>query len=309
MKKSVCFWLFLLVSFVVKITGVVADDLVIDRAGQVVEVAKPFSRIISLYPAHTENLFSLGLDAEIIGVSSHNDFPPQVKEKDLFSYREDPEKFIAARPDLVLIRPMIARSYANLIEKLRMAGITVVSLQPTTVEETFEYWRKLGLLTGKSLQADEMVQRFKDGLQGIRGQVAGIPDSRRKRVYFEAIHAKMKTFSSSSMAAFTLAEAGGINVADDASPVRGTSNIAFYGKERILSHADSIDIYLAQQGRMNRVTREQIVSEPGFMAIKAVQQGKIYFVDETIVSRPTLRLLDGIKMIASILYPDQFIRH
>ena len=92
----------------------------------------------------------------------------------------------------------------------------------------------------------------------------------------------------------------------DAKPVRKTSNIAFYGKERILSHADEIDVFLAQQGVMNQVSKELIVSEPGFMAIRAVAKGEVYLVDEKIVSRPTMRLLQGIRRIGEILYPQLF---
>ncbi|MCD6388623.1 MAG: hypothetical protein J7L69_04355 [Desulfobulbaceae bacterium] len=49
---------------------------------------------------------------------------------------------------------------------------------------------------------------------------------------------------------------------------------------------------------------EAIRLEPGFMAIKAVREGKIYLIDEALVSRPTLRLLEGIRQIFGILYPS-----
>jgi iron complex transport system substrate-binding protein len=87
--------------------------------------------------------------------------------------------------------------------------------------------------------------------------------------------------------------------------VRNT-NIAYYGKERILSHGQRIDVYLAQSGVMNNPTVEAITSEPGFRTIKAVAEGEIYLIDEQIVSRPTMRLLDGIYHIGKILYPLDF---
>ncbi len=115
----------------------------------------------------------------------------------------------------------------------------------------------------------------------------------------------MKTFSPNSMAIFALETAGGINIANDAKSVRGT-NIAAYGKERILSKACAIDVYLAQSGAMNRPTISLIKKEPGFKVIKAIKENKIYIIDEMIVSRPTLRLLKGIYEIGKILYPDVF---
>ena len=273
--------------------------------GKEIIVERPFKRIISLYGAHTENLFSLGLDREIIGVSENEAYPPKVMTKPIFSYHDDAEKFMAAHPDLVLIRPMIAQGYRNLVLKLQKAGITVVSLQPKTIEEVYSYWRDLGKLTGRERQAEKMIEQFQAGILKINSFIKAIPLSERKRVYFEAIHSKMKTFSPSSIAIFALKSAGGINVADDAEAVRGT-NIAAYGKERILSHANEIDIYLAQRGVMNRAKVRRIMEEGGFKAIRAVREGKIYIIDEKIVSRPTLRLLDGIYEIGRILYPERF---
>ena len=169
----------------------------------------------------------------------------------------------------------------------------------------YSYWRKLGTLTGRENRAEEMIKCFRKELMRIDSLVREIPHLRRKRVYFEAIHSKMKTFSPCSIAIFALKAAGGINVADDAESVRGT-NIAAYGKERILSHAHEIDVYLAQTGTMNRIRTTNIVDEGGFKAIKAIKSGEVYTIDEKIVSRPTLRLLDGIYKISKILYPEMF---
>ncbi len=263
----------------------------------------PFSRIISLYGAHTENLFSLGLDKEIIGVSPNDSWPPQAADKPKFSYHDDAEKFMAARPDLVLIRPMIARVYQPFVRKLEQAGITVISIQPVGMADMYPYWRELGKLTGRDAEAEAMIRNFEEGVQQVTDRIRQIAPEKRKRVYFEAIHSKMKTFSKDSTAMFALTTAGGINIAEDADQMRRT-NIAAFGKERILAKAGEIDVYLAQQGPMNPVSLEMIKNEPGFQAIRAVQENQVRLIDEMLVSRPTLRLLDGIRQVADILYPE-----
>lgn len=278
-------------------------DTVTDQSGRRIEVVRPFQRIISLYGAHTENLFHLGLADEIIGVGQNEAYPPQALEKPAFSYHDDAEKFMAMRPDLVLIRPMIDRVYQPFVRKLELAGITVVSLQPVGIDDMYRYWRDLGILTGKKTEAEAMARSFEAGLEAIRERVGKIPPEARKKVYFEAIHRKMKTFSQDSMAMFVLRTAGGVNVAEDASQMRRT-NIAAYGKERILAKAAIIDVYLAQQGTMNPITKADILNEPGFQAIRAVRDGRVYLIDEWIVSRPTFRLLAGITRVAGILYPE-----
>ena len=283
--------------------GVETDNQIIDQAGRKIVTHDPHRRIISLYGAHTENLFELGLDAEIIGVSRHEDYPPGALKKPVFSYHDDPEKFLAAHPDLVLIRPMIDRGYPQFVARLEKSGIAVVSLQPGTVDEMYTYWRILGVLTGRHERALRMVANFQQAVLEFNTLTASI--NTRKKVYFEAIHSKMKTFSPDSMAVFALETAGGINVAADAVPVRKT-NIAYYGKERILSRAAEIDVYLAQSGTMNQPSVSLIKNETGYRVIKAVRQDQIYIVDERIISRPTYRLLDGIKEIGRILYPEVF---
>lgn len=280
------------------ITGAVRASDVIPQEGRV------YKRIISLYSAHTENLVSLGAEEQLIGISSSDNYPDRILNKKRFSYREDPERFIAADPDLILVRPMIERSYPQLMAKLREVGITIISLQPTTVDEIFDYWRELGKLSGHTDNAEKMIEQFKNDLAKISTRVGAIPQQDRPGVYFESIHRKMKTFAPSSIALFALAQAGGRNVAADASQVRNT-NIAAYSKERILAHAGEIDIFIAQKGRMNPVTVDTIKNETGFQAIKAVRQGNIILIDEYLVSRPTMRLIEGIRELHRRLYPQE----
>ncbi len=275
-----------------------------DVSGRTIDVDKPFTRIISLYSAHTENICSLSGEKLLIGISRSDNYPPSISQKQRFSYREDPEKFIGARPDLVLVRPMIERSYPEFIKTLQKTGITVVSLQPTSIDTMLVYWQKLGILTGKKKQAEKMISDFKSRLTMVRKRVAATPISKRPRVYFESMHKKMKTFAPTSIGIFVLTEAGGVNVASQARQVRKT-NIANFGKERLLARGDEIDIFLAQHGRMNPVTKEIILNEPGFSAIKAIRNKRIYIIDETLVSRPTLRIIDGIEQLNRLFYQQE----
>jgi len=274
-----------------------------DKKGRQIDFSKPFTRIISLYGAHTENLYYLGLEDTIIGVSVNDTFPSQVAKKPKFSYHDGPEKFLAFMPDLVLIRPMIDNGYPKLIHRLEKSGITVVSLQPSGINEMYDYWLKLGVLTGREQQAQKMIQDFKKKTDHIKTLTKEIQV--KKKVYFQAIHTRMKTFTQGAMPIFALETAGGINVAWDAKASRNT-NIAIYGKEQILAKASQIDVFLAQKGLMNTVSIEQVKQEPGFDVIKAIKNDQIYLIDENIVSRPVPRLFEGILTIGTILYPDIF---
>lgn len=283
----------------VLVTSVAEARPIVDSDGRVVVVEKPFARIISLYAAHTRNLIDMGAGAQIVAVGRSDKQLPGLPR---LSFRDDPERLLALQPDLVLIRPMISRAYPQLVQRLEQSGVKVVSLQPAAMDELFRYWETLGTLSGHNQQARQMIAAFGFGLAEIALQVAHIPEADRKQVYFESIHKRMKTFAPDSMAMFVLESAGGINAAEDAAQVRKT-NIAAYGKERILAKAARIEVFLAQKGRMNPVTVDMIRTEPGFQVIKAVQNNQVYLVDEKLVSRPTLGLLAGINTVFNILYP------
>ena len=282
--------------------GTASGATVTDSERRTLVFDRPFTRIVSLYPAHTENLLHLGLDREIVACSPAD---RELPDRPRVQFQDDPERILALKPDLVLIRPMISRGYPNLVRILEQHRVRVVSLQPTTADELFAYWQDLGALTGREAEAQRMIADFGRSLARITAELRPIPAEGRKRVYFESIHRQMKTFAPGSMALFVLESAGGVNVAADAARMRET-NIAAYGKERIIARADEIDVYLAQRGRMNPVRVEDITGEPGFAVIRAVREHQVFLVDEELVSRPTPDLLDGIVRVRALLYPELF---
>ncbi|MEF2229748.1 MAG: ABC transporter substrate-binding protein [Pseudodesulfovibrio sp.] len=292
----------LLLLFLLCLPTPATADRMTDDAGATITFSAPFTRIISLYPAHTENLYSLGLRDEIIGVSSSEDFPSGVLNKPKFNARDGVEKFLAAEPDLILIRPMHLTAHPALWDALRRRGIRILALQPGTIPKMYAYWRKLGRLTGHELTAEEMISDFKTGLEKALSRLERVPEGKRPGVFFESIHGKCATFTPGSMPIFVLEMAGGHNVADDAKANRDT-NIANYGLERLLLKGQQIDVYLAQYGTMNEVEIRDITNAPAASRIKAVRDRNVFLVDEHLVSRPTLRLLEGIETVHQLLYP------
>ncbi|HWR38181.1 MAG TPA: ABC transporter substrate-binding protein [Patescibacteria group bacterium] len=276
---------------------------VTDDQGKTVVLKAPARRIISLYSAHTENLFSLGLDQEVIGVSTTETYPPAALGKPAFDYRADPERVLAAQPDLVLIRPFIRQSHPDFVKTLENAKIPVVALYPEKFAEFDEYIQKLAILTGREPQAQAQLTAFHQRLDAIAARTAQAPV--KKRVYFETTATEYRTVTADSLPALLLQQAGGINVAADATPLKGGSSIAAYGTERLLLKGADIDVYLAQKGPMNPgITPVAVKARPGFDKIKAVREGQVFLIDEKLVSTPTFRLADGAEELAKLLYPE-----
>jgi iron complex transport system substrate-binding protein len=276
-----------------------------DDEGGSISFDKPFARIISLYSAHTENLFALGAGEKLIGGHSTCDYPEAAKALPVFEYTGDPEYVIAASPDLILIRPFIRRHNPAYIEALEKAGIPVVSLYPETFDDFDDYIRRLALLAG--VDGEEELRNFHSELQSVRDAAASIKN--RQYVFFETTGRETRTAAPGSLPALAIEISGGLNIAEDAKPVNPLSSIASYGTEKLLSRAESIDAYIVQMGAMNPArSLEALRKRAGFSALKAVQDGNVLFIDERVISSPVWRYLQGVKIIAHFLYPDEFKR-
>lgn len=258
-------------------------------------------RIISLYAAHTEVLLSLGAKANLVGVSE-----PEIRaETDdwrprLFSPRDDVEKFLAARPDLVLVRPMHLSSGRQLMAALKRAGIQVLARQVLASGDLYAYWRELGALVGREAEAEALVADFDRRIAVYRAASARRPEAAKPGVFLEAIHGQIKTFTPDSLPAWLVELAGGRNVAAEAKPQAPGLIIADYGPEKLLARAGEVDIFISQAGPMNRAGLKQVLSRPVYQPLAAFKTGRVYKIPEAVLARPTPALLEGLRQLAEI---------
>lgn len=272
----------------------------VDSTGRALKPG-PYKRIISLYGAHTETLFYLGLDQEIIGVGPEDDYPPQVSSKSVFSSRDDAEKFLAADPDLLLVRPFHLAAYSRLVNNLEKFGVTVAAFQVNNIDELPAYWRALGALTGRQGEAEQMIADFDRRLAALTGRLSQV--DHKPLVFMESVSKGTKTYTRDSLPIWVLTQAGGRNAAPEAvsssSPIVGE-----FGLERLLAQSDEIEVYLIINGAMNQTKPQDLAQRPILRELKAVRQGRVHQVDEALVARPTPRLLDGVLTLEAILFPD-----
>lgn len=275
----------------------------VDDLGEQITLDKPAQKIISLYSVHTENLFSLGLSDEIIGVSTNDKYPKDVENKNRYTYKDDPELIIAADPDVVIIRTMIANKYPDYVNVLKNAGIKVVTLYARTYDEFDSYIEKLGLITGKDEEAKALLEKFHSEIDVIKEKLTNI-DEPIQNVYFESIGSKFKTATPESFAGKALEILNLNNIAADVEH-NNTSTVVEFGEENLLANGDKIDLFIAQKGVMNKgVSIDKIKERPGFNQIKAIKNGKIIIIDEKLISGATMRYIEGLNQLISQIYPQ-----
>lgn len=256
-------------------------------------------RIISLYAAHTEVLLRLGARDNVIGVSRQETYAgPETEgwDPEEFSFRDDVEKFLAARPDIVLARLQHIAAGGHMKEALERAGIRVLAIQVTSADKLYDYWRELAGLVGKDAEAEDMIARFDAEVEKHREEAKSLP--RHPGVFLEAIHREIKTFTPDSIPYWLVEAAGGRNAAVDAEPASTGVIIAEYGPERLLVRADDIDVFVSQSGAMNKVNAETVEKRNIYQPLRAFREGRVHRISESVLARPTPSLLDGLEQLS-----------
>lgn len=274
-----------------------------DDDGREIKLDAPCSRIISLYSAHTENLYEIGAGDKLIGVYNSSIYPPEVTSLPSYDYKGDPEQVIAAQPDLVLILPLISRKAPDYVAQIERAGIPVVSLYADNYDEFSDYIGKLAALAGTEETAQRRLADFYTAVDNVVATTGQI--SEKITVFMESTEAELRTVTPYSMPGRAIVFAGGINLAADAQPVSNGSAFASYGVEKVLENSDKIDVYISQRGAMNAGGNLISISErEGFDTIKAIKENRVYLIPDKIINSPTFRFQKGVAEMARFLYPD-----
>ena len=123
-------------------------------------------------------------------------------------------------------------------------------------------------------------------------------------MFFESVHKEVKTFTPDSIPIWVVGVSGGRNIASDALPAREGLVVADYGPEKLLAKADEVDIFLSQEGPMNRIPLPVIESRDIYQVLPAIRSGRVYKVPEDLISRPTPSLIEGVALLEGIFFPE-----
>lgn len=100
-------------------------------------------RIISLVPSITEILYFLGLEAQVVGVTEHCNFPEEAKTKEKVGTFGQPQisRILSLKPDLVLADGAL---HKKLIAELQNNGVKVLASTPSCLDDVFLIISELG---------------------------------------------------------------------------------------------------------------------------------------------------------------------
>lgn len=254
-------------------------------------------RIVALAPNVVEILYAIGMGGRVVGVSQDTDYPAAATRKPIvLSYPAgaNVEKIVALHPDL-LVAAGIDASY---LPKLRALHLPTIVLDPSSIDGILHDITIAGTATGASAAAGALVMRLQARIEAVRARIRRA--SARPRVYYEFDFSKAGayTYGRGSFGDALITLAGGDNVGR-----AGAGAYPLLSPEKIIGlNPQVIVLGDAAFG----ISASSVRGRPGFRAIAAVQGGRIYPFNDTLVSRPGPRIVDGVEAMAHLLHPEAF---
>ena len=258
-----------------------------DDFGDPVRIGRPPTRIVSLNPATTEILFTLGAGRRLVGRTKYDLWPDSATLIPALGdgIRPNVESVLASQPDLVILyasqdnRPAAAR--------LRAAGVNTLSLKVDHISDFRRTVQLLGAILRDSVRAKTVTDSVYRTLDRVRAATAQLT---RPSVFWHIWDAPVITIGAGSFMNELVNIAGGTNVyADIAGP---SAQVSLEDISR-----RNPDFILA-----GPIGKAQIESDPRWRIVRAARDNKILVVDTLLVARPSVRLGEAAVSLANLLH-------
>ncbi len=266
-----------------------------DDEGTKVTIPDKPTRIVSLTPASTEELFALGEGSLLVGDTDSDDYPAAAKALPHVATFQGVimEKLVAAQPDLVIAGGDGFTHPAD-VAHLRSLGIPVVVIYAPTVPAVLADLRLVGEASGQLPAAAAMTDAMQTRMNAIAALTRAEPS--HPTVFYEVgVGPDIYAPAADSFVADMVSLAGGTPI------TTGDPNSYTIALEKLVL-ADPHVIVLGDYDHGTTVA--DVLKRPGWEHLTAVVAGVIRPVDDTIVTRPGPRLADGLAALALAIDPD-----
>jgi iron complex transport system substrate-binding protein len=287
-------------------------------------------RICSLTPSGTEIVCALGLADQLIGVSHRCNYPPAVMGRPVVSqllvrqassgeidtaldafqeaghpiYELDAALMRRLAPDVILTQEIcdVCAVPASLAEELAR-GLAreprLVSVTASTLEEVLGNVERLGVVTGRSAEARELLARLRGRIQRVAETAAGAR-TRPGVVFLEWLD---PPWCAGRWTPELIALAGGTDVLG-----RTGQRSRKVSWSEVVASAPEI-VFLSPCGFTIERTLEEVprvTTLPEWSALPAVRAGRVYVCDGELYSRYGPRIVDGLEALARVIHPELF---
>ena len=249
-------------------------------------------RIVCLAAEIPGILAELGALDRVVGISAYTTYPSEALTIPKVSgfQHGSVDRILAQRPDLVIVTSTVQQKLAA---GLAEQGASILHLNPHRLEDLFRNVRLLGAAVGEGGQASALVRRLEDDVEAVRDASRRLP--RRPRVYFEEWMDPL--IAGVGWVSDLIEAAGGTDVFRERALAGRQARARVVAPEEWIAAQPDI-IFASWCGKPFQL--DQMRRRPGVAQVPAVQAGRIYEVDGTVL-QCGVRLMDRLHEMAEII--------
>lgn len=270
----------------------------VDSLGRKIQLAAPARRIVSLSPEATEALFAAGAGSALIADTTYCDYPAAAvglpKVGGFSAETISIEKILALKPDLVVTG---GRLHAQIEATLAKLGIRAFAYEPQSFVDIADCMMALGELAGKKDAGIRAAATLSAAVEKVRTLTATIPSSRRPTVFWQVYDEPLMTCGRNSFAHQIIELAGGRDIFSD---LPGPWPVV--SSEEVLRRSPAVILGADDMG--DRFDAEKMAARPGWSAVPAVRDRRLYLLPADLVSRAGPRIASGLLLVLRDLHPE-----
>lgn len=252
---------------------------VTDDAGNVLDLAAPAHRIVSLAPHVTELLFAAGAGGRITAVVEFSDYPEAARALPRIgdATRIDLERLALLQPDLVIAWG--SGTPVRMLEGVRRLGLPLFLSELRRLEAIGDQLRVFGRLAGTTEVAERAARDYESRLAALRARHAG---RARRPVFYQLALQPLLTVNGTHVIDDLLRLCGGDNVFADLPVLTPRVDV-----EAVIAARPAAVVFALYPGEDPAAT-EDFWRRHGLAAAT-----RFIPVPGDIIHRPTPRILDG----------------
>ena len=254
---------------------------VVDDSGATIRLKKPAIRIVALAPHIVENIYSAGAGDLLVASVNHADYPPEASSLPrVGGYNTfNIEAIAALKPDVIFAWQ--SGTPKHFIDKIKQLGIPLYLDEPSTMEEVANSIRNIGILTNRKNTAEITIKKYLNDLQQLRQiNVA----KTNVTVFYQVWHDPIYTINGQQIISDVLRICGGKNI---------------YASEKIKAPIITIESLIARNpdiiisGSNHEKNVDPLHRWKKWPNLTAIKHNNLFTVNADIVSRHTVRLIQG----------------
>lgn len=266
-----------------------AYPVTISSGGSQLKIDKQPTKIVSLSPTATEDLFAINAGSLVAAVDNQSTFPANAPKSNLSGFTPNAEAILGYKPDLVVIQ-MDAN---GLVDALTKANVKVL-VQPsaTNMDDVYKQISDLGVVTDRNNEAQKLTTDMKSK---IGDEIKKVGDKAKGKSYYYEVDNTYYSSTSSTFIGQVYNLFGMTNIADAAA--QGGNQYPQLSSEYIVQKNPDY-IFLADS-KCCAQNAQSAAARPGWNALNAVTKNHVVTLDDDVASRWGPRVVDLVNAVGS----------